>query len=94
MLAALRRVASGNSGCSSDGCMMGLRRWAHHAAAQPAPLYSAIAPSVASQELVLPEYGHAPEKDRGYSLPNFGVGGSMQLMAVPRKKVNAVLVCD
>ncbi|KAI4368061.1 hypothetical protein MLD38_016667 [Melastoma candidum] len=84
-----RKAAVSVSGCcGNEGLMMGLRRWVHYVAAQPAPLYGVIAPPVDSPAFILPEFSYAPDKDAGYGLPGFGSGGSMEVMAVPKKKVS------
>ncbi|XP_051145601.1 uncharacterized protein LOC127261335 [Andrographis paniculata] len=69
---------------------LGVRRWGH-TAAQPAPLQAAIdAPinnTTTLPPLVLPEDGN--DCRIGLEFPNLPfVGGSMELMAVPKKKVS------
>nr|XP_016453898.1 PREDICTED: uncharacterized protein LOC107778198 [Nicotiana tabacum] len=66
-----------------------LRRFSH-AIAQPAPLDRAVNyPTASSPSLVLPEYDNNNNKNIGFMLPNSPLfGGSMDLMAVPKKKVS------
>ena len=74
---ATRRMSQGNV-----GCFFGLGRLTH-GLAFPAPISNAIDP-VTSPSLSL------PESDSGFScqFPGFTSGsGSMELMAVPKKKV-------
>ncbi|GAB2286828.1 hypothetical protein Dimus_021219 [Dionaea muscipula] len=83
---ALRAVV--RTGCSTTSIntiMLGLRR-SIHGLALPAPSSSAIDP-LGLPPWKPPEYeiGSGP----GFQLPNFvGGGGSMELMAVPKKKVS------
>ncbi|KAK4769764.1 hypothetical protein SAY87_030296 [Trapa incisa] len=77
------RAAILRSGGSS--IPLGARRWSH-SSARP-PLFDAIISplSATSPSFVLPESDRVPERhDIGF--PNFGDGGSMELMAVPKKK--------
>ncbi|KAI6703355.1 hypothetical protein NL676_012491 [Syzygium grande] len=81
------RVAAGHGAAS----MPGLRR-GFQAVARPAPLDdlvvapAAAPPAVASPPSVLPEH---EDGRAGIGFPGFGgVGGPMELMAVPKKKVS------
>ncbi|XP_030468562.2 uncharacterized protein LOC115687221 [Syzygium oleosum] len=82
---AVQRVAAGRGAAAS---MPGLRR-GFQAVARPAPLDDLVAaapPAVASPPLVLPEH---EDGRAGIDFPSFGgVGGPMELMAVPKKKVS------
>lgn len=72
---------------SSSGLMTVLRRWAH-AAAQPAPMNSLIAPPIPSPTFVLPEHDQqTPNNDIGFGSQSSVPVLSMELMAVPKKKV-------
>ncbi|KAK3432663.1 hypothetical protein EUGRSUZ_D00185 [Eucalyptus grandis] len=83
-----RIVAAGGGGGCGGGSMLGLSR-GFHALARPAPSNDLVAPAVASPPPVLPEHGRLPEDGRvGIDFPSFGVGGPMELMAVPKKKVS------
>ncbi|KAK6921986.1 Ribosomal protein L32p [Dillenia turbinata] len=62
---------------TESGAFIGLRRFTH-ALALPSPLGSSITPPIQSPPLVL------PEDDQN---PNFSSDGSLELMAVPKKKV-------
>ncbi|XP_052184544.1 uncharacterized protein LOC127796435 [Diospyros lotus] len=75
---------------------LGLRRWAH-AIAQPAPIDASISHPPLSTPLVLPEFHRDSitnknyESDVSFQFPSFSLGcggGSMELMAVPKKKVS------
>ncbi|XP_054825110.1 uncharacterized protein LOC129322764 isoform X2 [Prosopis cineraria] len=57
--------------------MLGIKRWTH-SNAQPPPLAGIINHEVSSPQFVLPEF----------SFPSFSFAGSMELMAVPKKKVS------
>ncbi|KAL3501448.1 hypothetical protein ACH5RR_035897 [Cinchona calisaya] len=67
-----------------DGSLA-FRRWAH-TISQPAPFLSAIDSfTTASPPLVLPE----SDNNSGFQFPSFSfIEGSMELMAVPKKKVS------
>lgn len=81
---AVQRVAAGHGAASMPGLRLGFR-----AVARPAPLDDlvvAAAPAVASPPSVLPEH---EDGRAGIDFPSFGgVGGPMELMAVPKKKVS------
>ncbi|EXC20013.1 hypothetical protein L484_015690 [Morus notabilis] len=72
--------------------LLGLR-WAH-GAALPAPLDGIISRSIALPPLVLPEFDRPSPEDSnnsgniGFGFPSFSSGGSMELMAVPKRKVS------
>lgn len=70
---------------------LGLRRWLH-AAAQPVPIDSLVhpPPSISSPSFVLPD----AQNDVGLGLPSSIPIGCMELMAVPKKKVFALLIKD
>lgn len=56
--------------------MLGIKRWTH-SNPQPPPLSGSINHEIASPQVVLPEL----------SFPSFPFGGSMELMAAPKRKV-------
>lgn len=66
----------------------GMRRWANPAAIA-SPLDSSIQRAITSPPLVLPEYDSNIDFDNNHSFgfPGISFGGSMELMAVPKKKV-------
>ncbi|CAI9096557.1 OLC1v1032736C1 [Oldenlandia corymbosa var. corymbosa] len=80
-VAMLRNAAASGS--------FGLRRWAH-TMAQPSPLQSSMdGCSSATPPLVLPESETNYDNYIGFHLPSFSlIQGSMELMAVPKKKVS------
>ncbi|RDX74373.1 hypothetical protein CR513_45893, partial [Mucuna pruriens] len=59
------------------GSVLGFNRWIH-SVPQPPPLAGSIDVGVWSPQPVLPEF----------SSPSFSFGGSMELMAVPKRKVS------
>lgn len=66
-------------------------------AAMPSPLNGAFDRPISMPPLVLPEFdqnqqGSIDEKSFGFGLPNFAFSGSMELMAVPKKKVTELSV--
>ncbi|KAK2972429.1 hypothetical protein RJ640_003855 [Escallonia rubra] len=81
---AIQRSAQGNIGCT-----LGLRRW-NHTIAQPAPFDSLMSHIAIAPQLVLPEIDERSEASNsaiGFEFPSFPFGGgSMELMAVPKKK--------
>lgn len=85
--AMLRSCGSCGSG-SNIGFTSSLRRLAH-AIAQPAPMESAIgSPAPTAPTLVLPEFDENVKGDAGYGFQDITfINGSMELMAVPKKKV-------
>ncbi|XP_022725229.1 uncharacterized protein LOC111281804 [Durio zibethinus] len=78
---------------ADSGALLRLRRWLH-ASALPPPLDAPISQPTASQPLVLPESDQILDSNSendvgfGFGLPSFHFGGSMELMAVPKKKVS------
>jgi hypothetical protein len=88
-MAAMLRSARG-----SMSCVLGLRRLSH-AMALPPPLDGVIHRGVTSAPCVLPEFDQNRDDNNnnigfGLGFSNFPYGGSMELMAVPKKKVT----CD
>lgn len=89
---ALRLGMLKNAGCYTCSSLP-LRRLAHVAAAPP-PLDSAISTPSPSQPLELPEYYQNPDSTTrdisgiGFGFPSVPFSGSIELMAVPKKKVN------
>lgn len=84
---ALRRLAMLRSAEGSNGCSpLVLVRWTY-SIAKPSPLDSVLSNTVVSPQFVLPESDRSSDTN-GFGFPclPFG-GGSMELMAVPRKKV-------
>ncbi|KAL3367643.1 hypothetical protein AABB24_008810 [Solanum stoloniferum] len=71
---------------SSPNFINGLRRFSHAISIPPPPLDSTIYLQIASSpSLVLPE--HDNNNNIGFMVPNSPfLGGSMELMAVPKKK--------
>lgn len=71
--------------------LLGLR-WTH-ATALPPPLDLCIDLKIALPPLILPEFDRQPVVNLdnkgyvGFGLPSFSFGGSMELMAVPKRKV-------
>ncbi|KAE9448431.1 hypothetical protein C3L33_19669, partial [Rhododendron williamsianum] len=68
-------------------------RWAHAIAAQPPPLDSSMGHAAVTAPFVLPELDRDSVDNNGnaeYGFPSFsfGGGGSMELMAVPKRKVD------
>ncbi|GMH15293.1 hypothetical protein Nepgr_017134 [Nepenthes gracilis] len=68
------------------GLMLGLRR-SIHGLALPAPISGAMDP-MTSPPLTVPESGVSSDENIRFQLPSFAFGGSMELMAVPKKKVS------
>ncbi|GMI99883.1 hypothetical protein like AT1G26740 [Hibiscus trionum] len=86
-LAMLKRSAA-----ADYGSILVPRRWVH-ASALPPPLEASISHPPPSQPLVLPESDQIPDRNSyifgfGSSFPSFPFGGSMELMAVPKRKVS------
>ncbi|XP_010532712.1 PREDICTED: uncharacterized protein LOC104808670 [Tarenaya hassleriana] len=86
------RLATIKRAAVDSGRMMGCRSWSH-VAAMPPPMGGAFDLPVASTPLGLPEFDQNPsdsfgDKATGFGLPSFSFGGSMELMAVPKKKVS------
>ncbi|XP_022776824.1 uncharacterized protein LOC111318318 [Durio zibethinus] len=86
-LAILKRTTA------DSGSFLGLRRWLH-ASALPPPLDASIGQPTVSQPFVLPESDQIPDSNSnnnivfGFGFLSFPFGGSMELMAVPKKKVS------
>ncbi|KFK44589.1 hypothetical protein AALP_AA1G278300 [Arabis alpina] len=64
-----------------------------HVAAMPPPLSSVMDRSIVMPPLISPEFdqnqsGLIDEKRFGFGMPSFDFSGSMELMAVPKKKVS------
>lgn len=75
-----------------ESCRILETRSLSHVAAMPSPFNSVIDRSIAMPPLVSPEFdqnqpGSIDEKSLGFGLPSFAFSGSMELMAVPKKKV-------
>ncbi|KAG6758039.1 hypothetical protein POTOM_038372 [Populus tomentosa] len=73
-----------------NGCRLGIRKWTHVVAMAP-PLDGAIESSIASPQFTLPEFDANQDtsnnsSDFGFTFPGFSFGGSMELMAVPKRK--------
>lgn len=66
------------------GCVLGFNRWIHSMPQSP-PLARSIDLGIGTRSFqpVLPEF----------SSPNFSFGGSMELMAVPKRKVILIMKC-
>ncbi|CAN7127531.1 unnamed protein product [Brassica rapa subsp. narinosa] len=80
-----------------ESCRIFQTRSLSHVASMPPPLNSAIDRAISMPPLISPEFdqnqnqnqpGSIDEKSFGFGSPNFGFGGSMELMAVPKKKVS------
>lgn len=70
------------------GYMLGLRRWTH-AVALPAPLDRGMDCMNSSPRFILPEFdGNSEKHISKFRFPSFSFGGSMELMAVPKRKVS------
>ncbi|KAJ4850740.1 hypothetical protein Tsubulata_019305 [Turnera subulata] len=84
----LKAASSGGNSCTS------LFRRCNHVAAMPPPLDASLhQAAVSSPPLVLPEFDPSPDADSSnnfrFGPPSFfSGGGSMELMAVPKKKVS------
>ncbi|KAL3367644.1 hypothetical protein AABB24_008810, partial [Solanum stoloniferum] len=76
---------------SSPNFINGLRRFSHAISIPPPPLDSTIYLQIASSpSLVLPE--HDNNNNIGFMVPNSPfLGGSMELMAVPKKKLGELV---
>ncbi|KAE8008379.1 hypothetical protein FH972_004898 [Carpinus fangiana] len=84
-MAAMLRSASG-----SMSCALGLWRLSH-VMALPPPLDGVIHHGVTSPPCVLPEFDQNRDDNNigfGLDFPSFSYGGSMELMAVPKKKTS------
>jgi len=85
-MAAMLRSARG-----SMSCALGFRRLSH-VMALPPPLDGVIHRGVTSPPCVLPEFDQSRDANNnigfGLEFPSFPYGGSMELMAVPKKKTS------
>ncbi|VVA28669.1 Hypothetical predicted protein [Prunus dulcis] len=81
---ALLRSSRGNM-----ACVFGTRRW-NHVAAMPPPFDGVMERKILSPQLVLPESDRDPAQNNniGFGFPSFLFGGSMELMAVPKRKTS------
>ncbi|XP_021997200.1 uncharacterized protein LOC110894303 isoform X2 [Helianthus annuus] len=75
----------------NNHCIFTFTRWVH-AIAQPPPLAGSISPSAVTAPVVLPEFERSTDTiDNNDIGSGFYVGpGSMELMAVPKKKISWV----
>ncbi|CAA7013904.1 unnamed protein product [Microthlaspi erraticum] len=76
-----------------ESCRILEARSLSHIAAMPSPFNSVIDRPIAMPPLVSPEFdqnqpGSIDEKSLGFGLPSFAFSGSMELMAVPKKKTS------
>ncbi|XP_061992487.1 uncharacterized protein LOC133710434 [Rosa rugosa] len=76
------------SGSENIACIFGIRRWNHIAAIPPTSDGAIARRMTSSPPFALPEFDREPEKDNkvGFGFPSFLFGGSMELMAVPKRK--------
>ncbi|XP_068333908.1 uncharacterized protein [Pyrus communis] len=84
LLMTILRSSRGNAS------IFGTRRWAH-IAAMPPPMGGAMPqPNISPPPLVLPESDRDTEDNNniGFGFPSFLFGGSMELMAVPKRKTS------
>ncbi|KAL6291946.1 hypothetical protein ACE6H2_000088 [Prunus campanulata] len=81
---ALLRSSRGNM-----ACVFGTKRW-NHVAAMPPPFDGVMERKILSPQLVLPESDRDPAQNNniGFGFPSFLFGGSMELMAVPKRKTS------
>ncbi|KAM1049747.1 hypothetical protein EV1_031263 [Malus domestica] len=71
-----------------NASIFGTRRWAH-IAAMPPPMGGAMPqPNISPPPLVLPESDPEKNKNIGFGFPSFLFSGSMELMAVPKRKTS------
>ncbi|KAL9663951.1 hypothetical protein QQ045_019379 [Rhodiola kirilowii] len=83
------RLAFHRNAAAKKCCDSGMRRWTH---ALASPLNSILDFSITRPQCVLPGNNFENENDRiGVELPSFVSGGSMELMAVPKKKASSEL---
>nr|ADR71288.1 50S ribosomal protein L32pA [Hevea brasiliensis] len=76
------------------GCTLSLLRWAH-IASMPSPLDGSLQRTTAPPDMVLPEFDTNPDNVNSsyrnnleFGFPSFSFGGSIEVMAVPKKKVS------
>ncbi|KAG8654146.1 hypothetical protein MANES_05G105400v8 [Manihot esculenta] len=88
------RIGMLKTALGNRGCALSLLRWAH-VAAMPSPMDGSLQPTIAPTHMVLPEYDTHPHNSSGnysnnleFGFPSFAFDGSMELMAVPKKKVS------
>ncbi|XP_026409630.1 uncharacterized protein LOC113304702 isoform X2 [Papaver somniferum] len=81
---ALRTTNVLKNAMGSLGCRLSCIRCVH---AAPAPLENAMARPIENQ-FVFPGCDREVESDDRIEVPTFGIGGSMELMAVPKKKIS------
>ncbi|KAI9168977.1 hypothetical protein LWI28_004817 [Acer negundo] len=80
------RLAMLKSAGGKTACATTVRSFSH-VAGLPPPLGAAIDSPTASLPLALPEFEQNPNKiDNQIGFPSFSFGGSMELMAVPKRK--------
>ncbi|KAL9352084.1 hypothetical protein Peur_054764 [Populus x canadensis] len=84
-LGMVKCAAEGN-----NGCRLGIRKWTHGVAMAPT-LDGALESLIASPQCTLPEFDANQDtsknsSDFGFTFPGFSFGGSMELMAVPKRK--------
>ncbi|KAB5538504.1 hypothetical protein DKX38_016037 [Salix brachista] len=80
--------------CAAEGnnwCRLGIRKWAHVVAMAP-PLDGPLESSIASPKFTLPEFDANRDTSNNSSdfeltIPGSSFSGSMELMAVPKRKV-------
>ncbi|KAJ0257775.1 50S ribosomal protein L32 [Hirschfeldia incana] len=87
-LTSLKRAAA-------ESCRILEVRSFSHVASMPPPLNSVVDRPIAMPQLIAPEFdqnqnqpGSIDEKSFGFGFPSFAFSGSMDLMAVPKKKVS------
>lgn len=90
-LASLKRAAA-------ESCRIFETRSFSNVAAMPSPLNSVIDRPIGTPPLISPEFdenqsqpGSIDENRFGFGFPSFAFSGSMDLMAVPKKKVLGTL---
>ncbi|XP_010499003.1 PREDICTED: uncharacterized protein LOC104776606 [Camelina sativa] len=76
-----------------ETCLILETRSFSHVAAMPSPMNGAFDRPISTPPLVLPEFDQnqpssIDEKSFGFGLPSFAFDGSMELMAVPKKKIS------
>ncbi|KAI3964106.1 hypothetical protein MKW92_043386 [Papaver armeniacum] len=81
---ALRTTNVLKNAMGSLGCRLSCIRCVH---AAPAPMENAMARPIENQ-FVFPGYDREMESDDRIEVPTFGFGGSMELLAVPKKKIS------
>ncbi|KDP37019.1 hypothetical protein JCGZ_06075 [Jatropha curcas] len=88
------RLGMLKAGGGNNGCTLGLLRWIHAAAISP-PLDCSLHRTIAPPLMVLPEFDQTPDnssrnynKNLEFGFRSFSFGGSMELMAVPKRKVS------